>query len=145
MDPVTISGLFSLGKELVSRIWPNPEDQARELRLLEELKQKGELAELQARVTLLQGQLKINEAEAQHSSMFVAGWRPYVGWICGSGLAYASILEPLLRFVARLNGYEGEFPEIDTSITVQVLLGMLGLATLRTREKEKSVAAKTLL
>lgn len=140
MDPVTIGGLFTLGKELIGRVWPDPEAQARELRALEKLHQEGKLAELQARVQLLQGQLEINKQEAKHSSLFVAGWRPYVGWMCGTGLGYAAIIDPLMRFIASVNGYTGEFPEIDTAVTVQVLLGMLGMATLRQRDKEKKTA-----
>ena len=57
-------------------------------------------------------------------------------------LAYAAILEPMLRFVASLCGYEGAFPVIDTTITMQVLMGMLGLGGMRSFEKAKGVAAK---
>lgn len=56
--------------------------------------------------------------------------------MCGFGLAYASIIEPLMRFIATLCGYTGDFPVIDTTITMQVLLGMLGLGVMRTKEKK---------
>lgn len=88
------------------------------------------------------GQLEVNKAEAQSTSLFVAGWRPFVGWTCGFALAYASILYPFMQFVTTYFGYTGKFPEIDTTITMQVLFGLLGLGGMRTYEKAKGVASK---
>ncbi len=134
-----LDALFELGKSAIDKIWPDPIKRAEEYRLLEQMKQDGDLARLTAQVKLLTGQLEINKTEAAHKSIFVAGWRPFVGWVCGFSLAYVSILEPLMRFIAKLCGYTGTFPVIDTSLTMQVLLGMLGLVAARTREKEKGV------
>lgn len=93
----------------------------------------------------LMGQQAINTAEAGHGSVFVAGWRPFVGWVCAIALAYAAILEPPLRFTARVAfGYAGEFPVIDTTLTMQILLGMLGLGAFRSWEKKAEVARNTL-
>lgn len=143
LDPVTAA--LDVGKVLIEKIWPDPQKQAEEIRLLEELHQKGDLAELTARVKLLTGQLEINKQEAQHKSIFVAGWRPFCGWVGGFGLAYATILEPLMRFVAEVVFlYSGNFPVIDTTLTMQILLGMLGLGVMRTREKEKGVHKNSL-
>ena len=86
-------------------------------------------------------QVIVNAEEAKHPSIFVSGWRPFVGWVCGVALAYVALLEPLARFVATVTfGYVGIFPVIDTNLTMQVLLGILGLGGLRTWEKQKSVA-----
>jgi len=86
-------------------------------------------------------QIEVNKQEAASVNLFVAGWRPAVGWICGAGLAYAAILEPLARFVAQVAfGYSGAFPAIDTSLTMQILAGMLGLGAMRTYEKSKGAA-----
>jgi len=134
-DP--LSAAFDLGKTLISTIWPDPVKQAQELRLLEELKQKGSLAELQAHVTLLQGQMAINAKEAEHKSVFVAGWRPFVGWVGGFSLAYVSIIEPLMRFIATMTGYTGDFPIIDTTLNMQILMGMLGIAGMRSYDKKQ--------
>lgn len=83
-------------------------------------------------------QVKVNEEEAKSQNWFVAGWRPFVGWVCGFGLAYVAVIEPVLRFCATVFfGYSGEFPEIDTTLTMQVLLGMLGFGAMRTFEKYK--------
>lgn len=134
-DPAT--ALFELGKTAIEKIWPDPTKRAQELRKLEALKQKGDLALLDAHVKLMLGQLEINKEEAKNKSIFVAGWRPGVGWICAFSLAYIAIIEPLARLVATLQGYEGPFPEIDTTITLQVLMGMLGLAAARSFDKMK--------
>ncbi len=137
LDPITV--LLDVGKMAINRIWPDPVKQAEEERRLIELSQKGDLAAMNAEVQLLLGQIEINKAEAKHKSIFVAGWRPFVGWVGGLAFAYASILEPLMRFVATINGYEGQFPIIDTNMTMQVLLGMLGLGLMRSYEKKNGV------
>ena len=134
-DPLTAA--LDVGKTLIEKIWPDPVKQSQEIRKLQELHQKGDLAILNAEVQLLLGQINVNAAEANHKSIFVAGWRPFVGWVCGFGLLYASVIEPLMRFIATLNDYTGTFPVLDTTITMQVLLGMLGLGLMRTKEKEK--------
>ncbi len=134
LDPLTAA--LDVGKSLIEKIWPDPTKQSEELRKLEELHQKGDLAVLNAEVQLLLGQISVNAAEANHKSIFVAGWRPFVGWVCGFGLLYASVIEPLMRFIAKLNEYSGTFPVLDTTITMQVLLGILGLGVMRTQEKK---------
>lgn len=86
-------------------------------------------------------QIDVNKTEAESASVFVAGWRPAIGWTCGAAFAYASVLEPLLRFGAKVwFGYSGEFPVLSTDLTMQVLFGILGLGALRTAEKVKGVA-----
>ena len=105
-------------------------------------KAKADLLSMQAKGELdqLMGQLEINKVEAGSQSVFVAGWRPFIGWICGCALAYAALLEPLLRFVSEvLFGYKGSFPVINTDITLQVLLGILGLGAYRTYERVQGV------
>ena len=137
-DP--LSALFDLGKTAIEKIWPDPSKRAAELLKLEELKQSGDLARMQAEVNLMLGKIEINKVEAQHPSVFVAGARPAVMWIGAFGLAYAAVVEPIARFVARVCfDYQGEFPVLDTTITMQVLFGILGLGAYRTYEKTKEV------
>ena len=85
-------------------------------------------------------QLEVNKAEAAHKSGFVAGWRPFVGWVCGVALSYHFILAPLLQFSFALAGMDQELPEFDFSQLSTVLMGMLGLGGLRTFEKMKGVS-----
>ena len=137
-DP--LSALFDLGKTAIEKIWPDPSKRAAELLKLEELRQAGDLARMDAEVKLLLGQIEVNKIEAQHPSLFIAGWRPFAGWCGGIAFAYAAILEPIARFVAKVvYDYQGNFPEINTDLTIQVLLGMLGLGLMRSFEKTKDV------
>ena len=82
---------------------------------------------------LAKGQLEVNKTEAAHKSLFVAGWRPAIGWICGLALMYSTILSPILSIWFTV-------PPVDSSLLTTVLMGMLGLGAMRTVEKTKSVA-----
>lgn len=82
-------------------------------------------------------QIAVNQEEAKSESLFVAGWRPFVGWVCGIGLAYAAVVLPILEFVSRVCfGYTDKFPVIDWAILSQVLFGMLGLGAMRSYDKK---------
>jgi hypothetical protein len=140
-DPITAA--LEVGGLLIDRLWPDP-TKAGEAKLeLAKMAHNGELARLTAETELAKGQLQINQEEARSGSLFVSGWRPAVGWVCGLAFAYAAVIEPMARFAASVGfGYSGSFPVIDTALTMQVLFGILGLGALRTREKEKQVASK---
>lgn len=104
-------------------------------------KEQFETQMLSALTALVHGQLEINKAEAQHSNVFVAGWRPAIGWICGAGLAWNYLLQPLIAWGAFLAGVDiGKAPELDISDLLVLLGGMLGLGGLRTYEKRLGVA-----
>ena len=87
-------------------------------------------------------QIDVNKEEAKSSSVFVSGWRPFVGWTCGLALAYHFILQPMLTLVLTISGITVDLPEFDMSTLMTVLMGMLGLGGLRTFEKTKNVARK---
>ncbi len=82
---------------------------------------------------LAKGQMEINKVEAAHHSIFVSGWRPCIGWVCALGLLYNTILSNIL-------GIWVEVPEIDTTLLVPVMMGMLGIGAMRTVEKVKGVS-----
>ena len=82
---------------------------------------------------LAQGQLDVNKVEAAHKSLFVAGWRPAIGWVCAIGLFYNVIL-------ANIIGIWVDLPEIDTTLLVPVMMGMLGLGAMRSYEKVQGVS-----
>jgi hypothetical protein len=85
-------------------------------------------------------QVDVNKAEAQHKSIFVAGWRPFIGWTCGIALAYHFVAAPIIIFGAGWAGAEiPELPTFDMDALMTVLLGMLGLGGLRTYEKTKGL------
>ena len=89
------------------------------------------LASTQA-LEINKAQLEVNKVEAAHKSLFVAGWRPFVGWICGIGLLYNVLLTQIL-------GIWFDVPEVDPSLLTPVLMGMLGMGAMRSYEKTKGV------
>jgi len=85
-------------------------------------------------------QVEVNKAEAQHRSIFVAGWRPFIGWVCGIALAYHFVLAPFIVFGVTWFGAEiPELPAFDMDSLMTVLLGMLGLGGMRSFEKAKGL------
>ena len=81
----------------------------------------------------LKGQLESNKMEAAHKSLFVAGWRPAIGWICALGLLYNTIIANIISIWVAV-------PEVDTTLLVPVMMGMLGLGAMRSYEKVNQVA-----
>ena len=161
MDPVTISGLFKLGATALEKLFPDPTKRAEELRKLEELRQRGDLAELQAYVTLVTGQLEINKAEAKSGSLFVAGWRPAVGWVGAVGLACAFIPKAIavtilwsIQAWVMMDGCLDStacdiatyalppFPELGLTDLIGILGGILGIGGMRSFDKVKATDTK---
>tara|TARA_R100001129_G_C5207609_1_gene215711 strand:- start:264 stop:647 length:384 start_codon:yes stop_codon:yes gene_type:complete len=105
------------------------EDKDQKARLSHEI---ATLAEKQSHEAL-RGQLEINKMEAAHKSLFVAGWRPAIGWICALGLLYNTIIVNLL-------GIWLEVDPVDTTLLVPVMMGLLGLGAMRSYEKVNQVA-----
>ena len=137
MNPLLLSGLFDLGKGLIDRLFPDPAAKAAAQLELLKMQQAGDLAQLAADTDLAKLQIQTNLAEAA-GNWFTAGWRPFIGWICGVSLCYVAIIEPVARFVAQVwFHYTGAFPIINTDLTMQVLLGLLGLGAMRSVEKIK--------
>ena len=92
-------------------------------------------------IKLQLAQIGVNENEAKSTSIFVSGWRPAVGWIGALALAYSSIFEPLLRFITQVGfSYTGTFPAINSDLTMQVLLGILGLGAMRSFDKKQGTS-----
>jgi hypothetical protein len=116
-------------------------------KFIEDKDQKAKLAHEIATMSekhaqeLAKGQLEVNKVEAGHRSRFVAGWRPFIGWICGAALAWHFVAAPLLTFVfAYLGADLPQLPVFDMDALMTVLLGMLGLGGLRTFEKAKGLS-----
>ena len=132
MNPLLIGPLFEFGKSLIDRWMPDPVKKAEAEMELFKMAQAGDLQKVA-------GQLAINAEEAKHTSVFVAGWRPFSGWVGGLGLLYAAVGHPMLAWWASLKGFPLP-PPVDTEILLYVLGGMLGLGSLRTYEKKQGVA-----
>jgi len=137
LDPIS-AGLEFVGK-IADKIWPDPTAKAAGLLELEKLKQTGELALLAAETDLMKGQMNINAEEAKSQSLFVVGWRPAIGWVCGAAFAYHFVLQPLLAFFMASLGHKVDLPVFQMGELSTVLMGMLGLGGLRSFEKIKGV------
>jgi hypothetical protein len=111
---------------VIDRIWPNKTEQEKQ--------------EMQAAMLVVQGQLDVNKAEAGSSSVFVAGWRPFIGWVCGAACGWNWIGLPIAKVGLGLAGISLELAPADLTEMLPVLMGMLGLGALRTFEKTKGVA-----
>lgn len=86
-------------------------------------------------------QIEVNKAEAASGSVWKGGWRPFVGWVCGTAFAYHFVIQPLAIFIVAAYGMEiPALPEFDMGQLMTVLMGMLGLGGLRSFEKTKGVA-----
>lgn len=133
--------LIQLIGGLLEKILPDPKASAEAKLKLLELQQQGALAELDADLKLALGQIEINKVEASSASLFVSGWRPAIGWLCASGAGYTFVLWPILTW-ASLNFEWIQPPQLDSSVLMGLLSGLLGLGGLRTIEKIKNVAAK---
>jgi hypothetical protein len=129
--------LIGLGGKLIDSLFPDPFEKAKAQLELLKLQSQGKLAELAAEVQLATSQANINAEEAKSDSLFKSGWRPFIGWVCGSGLALQFIIGPLLSWGSRLVGYPIDLPALDLSVILTLLFGMLGLGALRTYEKTK--------
>lgn len=80
-------------------------------------------------------QVSVNKIEAQHKSIFVAGWRPFIGWVCGVAVLYGFIIQPILYTILSANGVQTAPPVLDIAQLITVLLAMLGMSGYRTYEK----------
>lgn len=125
-----LTPLLPIISNIIDRVIPNPAEKA---------KLQLELAKLEQE--LMVGQIEVNKVEAGHKSVFVAGWRPAIGWIGAVGLSYSFIIEPMASWTARvIFDYEGTFPALSTGDLMWLVAGMLGFGTVRAFEKVKGVA-----
>ena len=132
LDPVT--ALLDVGGKLIDKLFPDPTQKAAANYELLKLHQQGELAILAQEVALAKTQTDVNQEEAKSTNWFVSGWRPYIGWICGTGLAYQFLVYPILI------AFQPKIVSLDMGTLITLLAGMLGLGTLRSFEKSKGVA-----
>jgi len=102
----------------VDKIFTNDEERMQAQAVLDKIAQKPAIL-----------QAEINKIEAQHRSLFVAGWRPAIGWVCAIGLAFPFILNPLIEWAG------GTGPKIPMDQLMELVVALLGLGTLRTFEK----------
>lgn len=122
--------------DIVTRVWPDATE-------VEKAKIAQATAEIQNGYNTILAQIKVNEAEANNPHLFVAGWRPFIGWVGGFGLGYQLLFSPIANGVAAAFGLPATiFPGIDTSLLQTLIGGMLGLGVARSYEKVNGVETK---
>jgi hypothetical protein len=129
MDITGIGAVADLATGVINKIWPDKTEQEKQ--------------ELAAAVMVVQGQIATNTEEAKSPSVFVSGWRPFIGWVCGSACAWNWIGLPIALLGLKLAGITVELAPASLTEMMPILLGMLGLGGLRTVEKIQGVAAVT--
>lgn len=127
LDPIT--AILDVGGKLLDKFVPDPQAKAAAQIELIKLAQSADLA-----------QIGVNQQEAGSTSVFVAGWRPWIGWVCGAAFAWNFVGISIARFALEVAGRQVALAPADLTEMMPVLLGMLGLAGLRTQEKIKGVA-----
>jgi hypothetical protein len=129
-----LTGVFGFLNTLVTRTIPDPTLKA-------QLRRELELAQMAADADMAKAQAAINQTEAANPNLFVSGWRPFVGWVCGLGLAYAFLIKPIASpLVQKWSGVPME--ALDVSTLLALLFGMLGLGGMRTVERLSGVARR---
>ena len=137
---MSLSMLIAPITRIIDKLIPDPQAAAQAKIKLFELEQKGDLAELGAMVEMNKGQMDINKQEATHKSLFVAGWRPFIGWVCGIALFWQFVGMPVTMFALSLAEVAIDLPKIQTDDLFELVLAMLGMGGLRTYEKLKGKA-----
>lgn len=139
-DITGIGSVLDFGSKLIDRIWPDPAQRDAAKLELFKAQQAGEFKEMDQAFEIAKAQIGVNQAEAGNSSLFVSGWRPFIGWVCGAALTYQYVARPLVMWGILSAGYTvPEMPGLDDNLW-QLLLGMLGLGGLRTFEKVKGIS-----
>lgn len=136
-----LKDLISPVTDLISEVVVD-KDKARELNVrLQELADKTD----QRLHEQMMGQIEVNKAEAQHASIFVAGWRPFIGWVGGVGIAYTFVLAPFIEFIARgVFGYVQDMPMPDTGQLMTLVMAMLGVGAMRSFDKLQGTSRDSL-
>ena len=138
LDITGLGSVFALGKTIIDKVWPDKVEAEKAKLKLFEMTQAGEFKELEAELEKARMQVAVNVEEARSGSNFRGGWRPFVGWTCGVGLAYAVLIQPLATgliqaFVPDMKTFA--MPNVQTDALMALLFGMLGLGGYRTYEK----------
>ena len=128
MDITGIGSVADLANNVINKIWPDKSEQEKQ--------------EIAGAFALMQSQIAVDQAEASNPTLFVSGWRPFIGWTCGSACAWNWIGIPIVNMVLTFTSLHVTLAQADTSTMMPILMGLLGLGGLRTVEKINGVAAR---
>lgn len=134
-DFTGLGAVASFAQDIADRIFPD------------KIAQEKERADFLLKATeldnqLAQSQIDVNKTEAASENIFVSGWRPFIGWVCGAAFVYHMILQPFITYVYALRGVVIVLPVFDSSMLNATLMGLLGLGAMRTVEKVQAIKSK---
>lgn len=135
LDPLT--AILNLGQSIIDRVIPDKTQAATAKAALLTAELQGDIQETLA-------QLEVDKTEAASNSKFVAGWRPYIGWVCGTGIAVDVIVRPMFAFFASAFAHHVvSLPALDLSTLMPLLAGMLGFGAMRSFDKAQGTGNGT--
>ncbi len=129
LDPITAIG--NVVQTILGRVLPDKVANDAAKNQLQAMLTSGELAQIA-------GQLQIDQTEAASASIFVAGWRPFIGWICGFALFTDFIVRPFFMWGCALAKYPAEFPTLDMTELMPLVMTMLGMGALHVYQNVKT-------
>ena len=132
MISALVSSILPVASEVIDRLVPDKNAAAK-------AKTEMQKALVDAETAGVLGNLEINKIEAASRSVWVSGWRPFIGWSCGFAMLYAYVAQPILTFGLTQAGYLIDLPRVELGEMMPVLLGMLGLGGMRSFEKLKGL------
>lgn len=138
LDP--LSNILDLGGKIIEKLWPDKNEALKQKTELMRMATEGQLEELKQVWTNATEQIKVNVEEAKSQSIFVAGWRPGVGWVCASSLAYHYVIQPFLAFTLGAFDVKVILPSLDMGELMTLLLGLLGLGAMRSYDQKQKGA-----
>lgn len=141
MSATGLGEIFSLGSTIIDKLFPDKNEAAKMKIRLVELQQAGEFKEIDTQKELALGQMEINKVEAASDNMFVAGWRPAVGWCCVAAMGSNYLAVPMLAWISPILELPPP-PRLELGELLPILLGMLGLGAMRTQEKIAGIKNK---
>lgn len=134
------NGIGSMAKDLRAAITGKQVLSPEDIYKVQELAQRMEIAALEADKAVLQGQVELNKIDAEKGGLFRAGWRPFLGWVCGLAFAYQFLFRPVAPWLFDVLGFQAQvLPEVELGTMMPLLFGMLGLGGMRTFEKVKGL------
>lgn len=135
MSITGIGEIASFATSIVNKFWPDKTQQEKDQLTLQ-------IQQMTIESSLMQSQSEVNKAEAGNANVFVAGWRPFVGWVCGAAFGWTFVIGPFLSFILSAFKVQAALPQLDLSQLSPVLMGMLGLGVMRTVEKVNGLKMK---
>lgn len=142
-DITGIGSIFDFASKVIDKIFPDKTAAEQAKAKMFELQMQGEFKQLENDYNLALQQIAVNLEEAKSEIWWKAGWRPFIGWVCGLAFAYNYVLMPFLVWATQLFMEKAPgMPLLDMSELTTLLFGMLGLGAMRTFEKVKTNGKK---